>query len=370
MKRNLGRVTICIIFFLLTPLLASEYEWSAEANKFKAKTGEAIYLRYECRFVDMGELYTIEFNPPKESPEYRLYRLSAERSLKEGKRINSYEYLLFAKKSGKILLDFDVTMKKTNKDSIENTVLGRDNAQYEEFSKKIIKQKPLAFEIEDSHAALVGDFTISVEDSNKTLEAFTPYQLKIKIEGVGNLQDIEPFEYAPKGVKVFASEPLKEYSLTKDGYVGKFEQQIAFVSQNSFDLEAKALEYLSLKDGVKKSLLVEAAHIELHPAKVQKTLQKIDSPHKSIQPNGYLYHAALAVSFLLGLLTCYLFKKREGGKTDSFESFSEKVQKSDDMKELAILLALEDAQRYKPIIEAMSDGRIKNLKEAKKAIFN
>jgi len=134
MRSNLCRAILTFLLFLHLESFASPYEWSGYADKSLAMTNEAIYLKYVCEYNDTAELYLIEFNPVTDNEKYKIVSLSQKERIVDGKKINTFEYLAFIKEAGNIEFLFDTTMKKTNKDSIENTVLGRDNADYEEFS--------------------------------------------------------------------------------------------------------------------------------------------------------------------------------------------------------------------------------------------
>jgi hypothetical protein len=135
MRNNLGKIVLISLIFLHLNAFASTYKWSVESNKNVAMINEAVYIKYVCEYSDAAGLYVIEFNPVVDNEQYRIEILSEKERIIEGKKINTYEFIVYFKKAGKIELALDTTMKKTNKDSIQNTVLGRDNAYYEEFSK-------------------------------------------------------------------------------------------------------------------------------------------------------------------------------------------------------------------------------------------
>lgn len=112
MRKNLGRALACLFFVWHVPLLAAAYEWEVSIDKTRAATNEAIYLHYLCTFEDRGELYTIDFNPTGENETYKLELLSQRDTIVDGRRRVSYEFVAFAKKSGRVVFAFDYTMKK------------------------------------------------------------------------------------------------------------------------------------------------------------------------------------------------------------------------------------------------------------------
>ena len=160
MRKSLGKIFLILFLFLHVDIFASVYEWSASANKTSAYVNEAIYLKYVCTFSDTSELYTIEFKPAGDYEKYLLKNLRQSENIVDGKRVNSYEFIAFAKRAGEISFDFEALMKKTTKDSIENTVIGRDNMQKEEFVKTIVKQQTLTLNIKETNSSLIGNFSL------------------------------------------------------------------------------------------------------------------------------------------------------------------------------------------------------------------
>ncbi len=163
MKNNLGRVILIILIFLNLNVFASTYQWSVQADKTEAMTNEAIYLKYICEYSDAAGLYVIEFNPVVDNERYSIELLSESEKIVDGKKTNTFEFIAFVKEAGEIELILDTTMKKTNKDSIQNTVLGRDNAIYEEISVRFIRQKTVVVNVKQSSADLVGEIVLNVK---------------------------------------------------------------------------------------------------------------------------------------------------------------------------------------------------------------
>ena len=215
MRKNLGNISIIFLLLFSMNLFASTYEWSATANKKSAFVNEAILLKYICKFNDRSELYTIDFNPVVENENYVIKPLSEQEQIVNGKRVNTFEYIAYVKRSGKMTFNFDMVMRKTNEDSIENTVLGRDNEQYEEFTSTYLKQKSLYLDIKRSESDLVGNFELEVKESESRVKAYAPYSLEFIIKGVGSFEKLKPLEFNIDGVKVFSQKVILNSSLKK-----------------------------------------------------------------------------------------------------------------------------------------------------------
>ena len=365
MKKNHGKI-IFIIFTLLLSILhldAKEYTWAASINKKSAFINEAIYIKYTCTFVDRSELYVIEF-APKSNDMYEIVSLSQSESIKDYKRINTYEYIVFAKKSGRLDLTFDVVMKKTNKDSIENTVLGRDNAQFEEFSITKLKQKELSIDIKPTTHKLVGEFKIKVKQDEPKIKAYEPYHFYVSIEGLGDLENISEFDFNTVDAEVFASKAQKKYQLTKDGYKGVWSQKFAFVSKKDFTLPAFKIEYLNPHDGLEKVLEVKQTEV-----KVSKAYEKIDLLDE-VDEEGfelkaeYLYYL---LTFIAGFLAAKVrFKVKQS--TDEKDTFNDKIKKAKNLDELLMLLIVKNSKKYGVIIKDIENKKLNSISDVKRAL--
>ena len=225
---------------------ASEYTWSSSVNKKEAFVYEAIYLQYVCSFNDKAELYTIDFHPEIENDFYTISLLSQKTKLVDNKKINTYEYIAFVKKPMIAEFHFKAIMEKTNKDSIENTVLGRDNADYEEFSSVIAQQDSIQVNIKEINTKISGNFSLEVKKDVQSVQAHQAFHLEVKIEGTGNFDALEEIDFALDGVKVFAQKPMKKTVLGIDGYKGSWSQKFAFVSAKDFNISKKSIEYYDI----------------------------------------------------------------------------------------------------------------------------
>jgi len=361
MRNNLGRVILSIFILLHINLFASTYKWSVEANKKTAYTNEAIYLKYICEYSDNGELYNIEFNPVTDNEKYTIELLSESEKIVEGKKVNSFEFVAFVKEDGQIEFAFDTTMKKTNKDSIQNTVLGRDNADYEEFSQRIIRQDSINIDVKKSSTDLVGEFTLEVVKDKEDLKAYQPYHLEIKLSGSGNFKALKPIEFNIEGVKVFSQKVIKKIKLTKSGYRGSWSQKFAFVSEKNFKIPKLKIEYFNLKDKVKKILVINGSDIKV--AKAYKKEELLDAKEEKFELNyDFLYYI---LTFTAGFLFAKIRFKNVKEQKINENSFKVKIEGVKSLEELMIVLALEDAKKYEKLIIKIENGEMLSLKDAK-----
>ncbi len=367
MRKSLGRIFLTLFIFLNASLAASTYTWSASANKTSAYLHEAIHLKYVCSFSDASELYTIDFNPSGEYEKFTLKNLSQSEHIVDGKRVNSYEFVAFAKESDEIEFAFEAVMKKTTKESIENTVLGRDNVQKEDFTKEPFAQKVLKVTVKETNTPLVGTFSIQEKKREPKVKAYEPYHIEVLIKGVGNFDAIKPIEFNMEGVKVFAGEVVKDYVLKDDGMHGEWSQKFAFVSERDFAIPKIEIPYFDLQEQRAGSLSIDATDVSVEAGFSKEELLD-EEPKESFEFDiSYIYYL---LAFVAGFLVAKIEFKKGAPKLNSDEEFRQKVEDAKTVDELMILLVLKDAKRYEKLISEIEAKRITSLKSAKKLIWS
>ncbi|ABB43929.1 hypothetical protein Suden_0650 [Sulfurimonas denitrificans DSM 1251] len=362
MKKNLGKIFLIATLFLQVSLFASTYEWSSFISKKSAYVNEAIYMKYECVFSDKAELYSIEFNPRGDYEGYRVEILRENSTIIDGKKINSYELVLFAKKAAEIDISFEAFMKKTTRESIEETVIGRDNFKKEQVVKERIKQQSFKVEIKETQTQLVGDFTLEVKKREPHVKAHEPYHLSITIKGLGDFEVIEPLVFEIAGVRVFAGEVALKKELSKDGIKGELSQKFAFVADKDFTIPKLEITYFSLKDEKEQKLVIEAIDVKVESGFVkEELLDKVDEKKWHFEIS-YLYYL---LTFLAGFLVSKVKIKREPNMDNKDEIFYKKIDNVNSLDELMVLLVLENPKKYDSLIKDIEAARVTTLKEAK-----
>ncbi len=364
MRNNLGRVVLLLFIFL--HLEASTYQWNAQIDKSVVMTNEAIYLKYVCEFSDKSELYTIDFNPVGDYENYSVELLREEEKILNSKRINSYEYIAYAKREGQIVFDFDIIMKKTTQESIDATIGGRDNDRDKEsYTNKYLKQKSLAVSVQHSDTVLVGNFSIEVKKEIKSLKSYEPYHLEIVIDGIGNFKNLKPITFNIQDVKIFSQKPIKNIKLTKNGYQGRWSQKFAFVAEKNFLIPNLNIKYFDLEEKIVKELVVSKMQVNVKEAYIKEEL--LDKKEESfVFSYDFIYYI---LTFISGFIFAKISLKKSKKKEIKNGSFEEKVKNSKSLEKLAITLALEDSKRYEELIYNIENNKITSLGECKKIII-
>jgi len=360
------KIVLIILIFLNIQLFASDYTWSASINKKSALINEAIHLKYVCEFKDEGLLYTIDFNPAVDTEGYELILLKEDEKRINNKRVNSYEFVAFAKKSGKLDFDLEMIMKKTTIDSIREMTGGLDNDKANEgFTSEYLKQKTLSININKSETSLVGDFKLEVKKDKTDIKAFSPYHLEVIIKGLGNFKDIKTLKIEIDGVRTFAQKPTLKTTLSKDGYEGIWSQKFALVSEKDFILPAIEIKYTDSLDAKIKTLKTKLLDIKVSPSYEKKILlDKVeDEPSLSLEFLYYIF------TFIFGYIIGKIFFVKEDLVIYENLSFEDKVQNAESIDRLLILLVLQDSQKYKNLIIDIENKKVSNINKCKKEII-
>ncbi len=362
MRRDLIKIVLLFLFLQLQ-LFASTYEWSVYSDKTTAYTNEAIYLKYSCSFSDRGELYVIDFNPTLKNENATVTLLSETTKFINSKRVNVYEFVAFVHKEGVHKFEFEMVMKKTNQDSIENTVMGRDNGEYEEFTKRYLRQEAVVVDVKKSASSTVGELRVKIDAATKELKAYEPYHLEITLDGIANFGDIAPLAFDVEGVKIFSSAPTQNIKLTKEGYVGSWSQKFAFVGAKDFVVPSFTFSYFDLKTESVKARVFEAQKVSVEEAYSKEEL--LDEDESFSFDYSYLY---CVLSFIAGFLVSKVRFKKEAKVSSKEKEFLNKIQKAKTMDEILFALILKDAKGYGDVIAKIESKEITTLGEVKKLI--
>ena len=362
MRKNLGRAFLVILIFLHAEVFASTYTWSATSNKTTAYLNEPIYLKYVCAFSDRAEVVTIVFNPAGEYEKYVLKNLRQSQNIVDGKRVNIYEFVAFAKVAGEIKFDFEAQMKQTTKESIENTVIGRDNMQKEQFAKENHKLETLIVDVKETEQILVGNFSIEVKKHEPKVKAHEPYHIEVAIKGNGNFEALKPLEFNIEGVKIFAGDVVEKIELSENAQSGEWSQKFAFVGEADFKIPEIRIEYFNLSEQKSDVLMINAIDVSVAKGfSKEELLDKVEDD--SFKFNySYLY---CILSFIVGFLAAKIEIKKRVITQSADDEFRKKIDEAKSLNELMVLLALRNGKKYEQIILDIESKKIVSLSSAK-----
>ena len=363
MKKNLTSIVLLLVVTLLN-LSASTYKWSAKVDKKTAYVNEAISLTYLCEFSNASELYTIDFNPVQDNEHFSIKLLKERQVLKNSRRVNSYEFIAYVKREGRISFDFDLVMKKTTQESINSTTTGHyDDSKSESFILTPMKQLALSVYIKDTPSKLVGAFTLMVKQDTTKLKSYEPYNLEVQIQGVGNFSSIAPIHFIIDGVKVFTQGTVLKTDFSQDGEKGIWSQKFSFVSEKSFVIPAVSIEYFDVKTGTLKVLRLNAVNVIVERDVYKKeVILDIQEKKDYLYKEEYLYYLLIfLLGFLLAKIKLNIFKPQ---RTEE-ELFLKSIKETTSLEKLCFLLVSKDVKKYEELISKIESKELRSLKKAK-----
>jgi len=371
MRVNLGKLTLVLLLLTTTLFAKTTYEWSLQKDKASLYVGEAMHLEFTCSFSDEAYNYIVEFKPKKETDLYTLKALSKREHFSNNRRIKTYSYILFPKKAGSLEVSFDARMIVTTKEAIENTVLGRDNIEYIQNKGVLHPAGALKVEVKESDSTYSGTYNLAVQSDVVEIESYKSLHVRVDLEGIGNIQNIENFDLAIKSDKtahIFSDEVEQESELTTSGYRGKWTQKFSIVLEKDAQIEALSFRYFDLESQSVKEIKSEVIDIKVNKApEVGKLLDVVEEEHGFEFNYVYLF---IPFAFIVGLFTCKYLRIISSNQSLKESTFIQKVEAAENINTLAMLLVLEDEAKYKQLIEKIDtkDSKL-SLSAIKKEVF-
>ena len=367
MKKVLGKLLILI--FLFTALSASDYSWQQNISSANIYQHESIELEFKCHFDTKEALTSIEFQLPKKSEAYSIEILSEKEMIVDEKRVNVYRFVLFANKTGDFTIPFQALMRKTTKESIENTVLGRDNAEDFDFKDTLVKLEPIQLYVAKTPSALSGALSLDALFNKTQAYAYKPVNLTLTLKGAGNLKGFSFQTLEIDGAKIFTEDAKEDLQLTSKGYQGSITKEFAIVSDKDFTIPSFEIAYYDVISQSHKHLKTSAQEIKINNPYTKEEL--LDEAKEDTQESTFPYIDILnfVLTFAFGFISAlYFVKYKKSKEITEYNSWCKRIKKAKTHEELLFLLALSDDKKYQGLIYKLEQGTNINLSEIKKEI--
>ncbi|MEN8146445.1 MAG: hypothetical protein ABFR02_02360 [Campylobacterota bacterium] len=367
MRPNRGRFLGLVLLFASALLFGSEpYSWSLKTTKSSVYVNEAVEIEYTCQFQDEAYLHVIEFTPEGENEAYRLLPLGVIEKTTDGRRSDTYRYVLFPKTAGQKEFDFTALMRKTTKESIENSVIGRDNVEDYSFQDTEVQLPPVYLDVRGHQETMTGYFTLNVSLDKNEVKAYMPVHLSVVVKGEGDFDQMQDFRLNMDGVKVFSEPGEKHYKLTKNGFKGEWEQKFSLVGAESFRVEPIELSYFDIAKKERVVLRSKAFDVNVKAAYTkEELLDDVEDEGGSWWQWWYLNYL---FTFILGVVlgrNLYRFRWREKKTEDS----ASEIMACRSVNCVLTKLVIGGEARYEPLIQKYEAlGKKASVKELKKEI--
>ena len=375
MRQIRGKSILLWCFFAVLPLLLqaeTSYTWSVYQSKKEVALYEAFVVEYRCRFSTRGYEYIIVSNQPKETDDYRLVTESEREQIVDGKRVNIYRYIVFPKKAGVLAFALSVVMERTTKESIENTVIGRDNVEDFDFTSKKIYLPSVKVDVKAQPKRYTGNFVLKADVLKPEAEAYEPVQFRVSLSGYGNIDRLEDFRLNIDDVTIFTDGIESSVELDDNGFRSSFRQQFAIVSDHNFTIPALSFSYFDVKERKVRTLRTKTVPVHVKPLpKAHDLLDKVESDEIESRVWSWTW-INIVLAFVFGIAVGRFLLPVSGEAEDISKPLPKRLKRCKDPEKFIAYLAMYDSDRYKETIEEielhLKQGGKVDLKSYKKLL--
>lgn len=251
----------------------------AEVSKSQPYVGEGIYVEFRLYFSNNVGIYD---NAITEAPQYNgFWNQEIKRNgtpVKTGKyNGEQYRYavlhkaLLIPTKEGKltidpIKMDIIVAVPTGRADFFGNAITRQVRKEFAS-AKKIVRAKALPLENKpENFAGAVGEFSFDVSLSKHTLKANESSQIKVAVNGKGNLKLFElPKIETPKELEVYQPERKEKVSITPSGLSGNVTNSYTVVPEfkGKYKIPKTSFSYFNPKEEVYQTITTEDLYVDV-----------------------------------------------------------------------------------------------------------
>jgi len=367
MRPNRGRFLGLVLLFASVLLFGNEpYSWSLKTTKSSVYVNEAVEIEYTCHFQDQAYLHIIEFAPEREHEAYRLLPLGVIEKTTDGRRSDTYRYVLFPKIAGQKEFNFTALMRKTTKESIENSVIGRDNVEDYSFQDTEVQLPPVYLDVRGHQETMTGYFTLNVTLDKNEVKAYAPVHLSVDVKGEGDFDQMQDFRLNIDGVKIFSEPGEKHYELTKNGFKGEWEQKFSLVGAESFRIEPIELSYFDIAKKERVVLRSEAFDVNVKAAYTKEEL--LDDVEEESSSWWQWWYLNYLFTFILGVVLGRNLSRFRWHEIKT-EGAASEIMACKSVNCVLTKLVVGGDPRYEPLIQKYEAlGQKASLKELKREL--
>lgn len=364
------------LFFTINLLYANDVAYTFHLSKSNPYEKEAVLLEVNVSQVDPSKVMLFQFSL-KKSTDYEFHQVSFKEHEKYHDLHQAYLYLIYPKKSGHVLLEFEMTKSITNDAKVAYAISG-DRDSVKKLQKKDIKVEvaPLSLEVKSipKGTDLVGDFTLTEKLDKQSTEAYDPVNLKVVLKGKGYLAPFKLIKKS-KNYKLFTQNPKFKNLHTKVGSSSSLEWDYAISAKKNFEIEKRVLKAFNPLSQKAYELVLPSYKVKVQQVDESSLLDKKDYPAKSqgIDWHFWSWIFSYVVVFVAGLLMPRdIFKAKKLVQESSEEILKSKISSAKTAKALLEVLLLENDKRFSKSIEALEgvvyNGEKKSLSSIKKEL--
>ncbi|MGG6229455.1 BatD family protein [Tenacibaculum sp. SDUM215027] len=251
----------------------------AEISKSQPYVGEGIYVEYRLYFSDNVGIYD---NAITEAPQYNGFWNQEIKRNGMGVKTGTYngenyryavlhKALLIPTTSGKLTIDpmkMDIVVAvPTGRADFFGNVITRQVRKEFSSAKKVINTKALPLQNKpEGFTGAVGEFSFDVSLSKNTLKANESSQIKVTVNGKGNLKLFElPKIETPKELEVYQPERKENVRITGTGLSGSVTDSYTVVPEfkGKYRIPKTSFSYFNPKEKVYQTITTDDLYVDV-----------------------------------------------------------------------------------------------------------
>lgn len=310
------------------------FELSLKTSKKKAYVGEPILLTLQFKYKNGANI--IDANLPDFTMDgFWVKKLNSPKPYQKNNYvIYDTNYLIFAQKSG------EVTIPNQKID-----IATRTRTFLTSWTKIFSNNLKLNIIPLPGNTNILGDYKIVAKVDKTTTTVNKPINLTIELEGLGNIDDIDPFTLDMPNEVVYSSKPEVSSYIKNNKYGGRFIQKVSIVGENDFTIPSISFSYFDLKTKQTKTIKTKPFKIKVK-GQTKKATPQIETNDSKIETQKvivktvdsdikYLY---ALFGLILGALITYLLLTKRVKKEKIEKPISKKIKQAKGDKELYDIL--------------------------------
>ncbi len=281
-------------------------------SKDKFYLGESALLTVYFKQRTNVDVMQIEYQPPK-FKDFFSKQFGEGKTYKKGiYTIQELNYLLIAKKAGKL------TLEPARAKVAQRTRQRQMGGWYIDVPKWTkISSPSLIVNVKAPTEAhdIVGDYRLTQKIDHTKVKANKPVHLTIELLGEGTLDDYEGIAFKIPNVTVYGDDAKVRSTLVGKELHSHYSKSFVFIAENNFTIPSKTIRAYNYKTGEVKVLKTKAYSIEVEGAKlvqsgsVVHTKSPMNLSDNSASSQSRLPSLlALLLAFVLGIVVTYFFK--------------------------------------------------------------
>jgi len=290
----------------------SPFILTMKAEKSNVFVGEPLKVTINLKQRHNTQAVDSKFAPPK-LKNFWIKEQQQGRRFEEGDyTVTRVTYIMAAQKSGKQHIDrtqLQVAQRTHSRDAWGQWFPQLQWRSY--FSNELdIDVKPLPGGVN-----LVGNFKITATLDKNEVAVNDAVNLRLRVSGSGNFEDIGSLKPSIDGVNVFEEDASTKVFIEKGAYRGVLQQKIALVSDHDYTIPPIVLRYFDPSSKTIKTVSTKALHVSIkgvaptkkEPLKIERSDDRpseLEQKSLSFQSStsGYLWIISLVGGVVTGVL--------------------------------------------------------------------